>query len=160
MTLSTRIRIRCVECGDCLIWQGVSNRGKNPQIRVNGKTLSVRRVLWEEKNGPCPTGKHIATTCETRNCVSHTEPQTRKQIARRVADTGVYANIVRCAKIAATKQKQVGLLPAQIEDVRFGGGSLREAALRNGISKGAAGFIRRGQRWKDYSSPFGGLGAR
>lgn len=160
-TLTDRIHARCIEDGDCLVWQGYSVRGKYPQIRVGDKSLSVRRVLWEEKHGCVPDGKEVAVTCETRNCVAHIKPMTHKDVGKRTAATGVYASPVRCAKIAATRRAQVSdLTPEQVADVRYGGGSLAEAAQRNGISKGAAGFIRRGERWKEYSTPFAGLGAR
>jgi len=158
--LTDRIRLKCIECGDCLIWQGSAVNGKHPQMRIEGHTRSVRRVWWEQENGPVPEGKEIAATCETRNCISHTEPQTRAKIAKRTAATGVFARPARCAKLAAQKQAKSKLTYEQAMDVRFGGGSLREAALRNGITKGAAGFIRRGERWKEYGTHWAGLGKR
>lgn len=160
-TLAERVRLRCIECGDCLIWQGSSSRGKHPQIKIAGHTVSVRKALWVEKHGPVPDGMEVAQTCETRNCVEHIEAQTRKKIARRVAATGVYASPTRCAKIAAAKRESnSGLTREQAMDIRYGAGTLQEAADRHGISRVSAGCIRRGERWKEYGGVFAGLGAR
>lgn len=156
--LANRVRMRCIDCGGCLVWQGISSRGKHPQISIAWRTVGVRKALWEEKNGPLPDGYEIAVTCETRNCVKHFAPMTRKEIGARTAATGVYANPVRCAKIAAAKQKASAVLDMDaVRDIRYGPGTLQEAADRHGISKSQAGFIRRGDRWKEYSSPFAGL---
>jgi hypothetical protein len=157
-TIAERVALHCIGCGGCMVWQGSSSKGKHPQMRIKGRTVSVRKALWEEQHGKLPAGHEVAATCETRNCVTHYAKMTRKQIGARTAATGVYANPVRCAKIAATKQKASGVITREIvQDIRYGPGSLQEAADRHGISKSQAGFIRRGERWKEYSSPFAGL---
>jgi hypothetical protein len=90
--------------------------------------------------------------------VSHYKKMTRKEIGARTAATGVYANPVRCAKIAATKRKASEVVTMEmVQDIRYGPGSLQDAADRHGISKSQAGLIRRGQRWKEYGGHFAGL---
>lgn len=157
--LLERVRLRCIECADCLVWQGSSAHGKHPQVRIKGRSISLRKALWEEEHGrPLPAGYEVAVTCETRNCIAHYKAMTHKQIAKRTAATGVYANPVRKAKISATKQAQsAALTREQVMDIRYGGGTLQEAADRHGISRARAGQLRRGDRWKDYSNPFTGL---
>lgn len=159
--LTKRIRARCIEDGDCLIWQGYSLSGRNPQIKYQGKVLLVRRVLWEAKNGPIPAGKHIAVTCSTPNCVHHIQAETCSETQKRAGEKGMYSTPQRCAKIAATKQAQCSPLTLeQVQDIRYGPGTAKDAALRHGVGHTTAAGIRRGDRWKEYSSPFTGLGAR
>jgi len=159
--LIDRIKDRCVMCGDCWLWRGYALHGDQPQIKIDGKAQSVRRVLYEAMHGPVPEGKEVARTCEHRNCVFHAEPQSHSKVGKRVAKTGVYANPARCAKIAATKRRDEARITwEQAQEMRGCSETLDEAAERYGISRTTVARIRRGQAWKDYSNPFSGLGAR
>jgi hypothetical protein len=158
--LIERIRLRCVECGDCWVWKGAAVEDKHPQIKVNGRVLSVRRALYEAMHGPVPADREVAATCETRKCVIHAEPQTHSRIGRRVAKTGVYANPVRCANLANSKRTGSRLDAEKVADIRYGGETLLAVAQRYGITEGYASRIRRNLNWKEYGSPFAGLGAR
>lgn len=162
--LLQRIHMKCVEDGDCLLWMGTRGGGPRgtPQIRDNGRLLSVRRVLYEHEHGPLPQGMTAAAICESPACVRHIAPRTRSQIAQMVADTGVFAQPARCAKIAATKRAAAGRLTLeQAMDVRYGAGTAAEKAAEYGISRYLAAAIRRGERWKEYGhNPFSGLGQR
>lgn len=157
--LIERIHARCIEEGDCLIWQDYSKDGKHPQIKIAGKVYYVRKVLWGAQNGEMPAGKVLAKTCETRNCVCHTEPQTVSEIQTRVGATGVFSTPQRGAKIAAAKRAACGKISMeQALDIRNGAASVKEMAKRYGICPSLAGGIRRGERWKEYgANPFAGL---
>lgn len=159
--LAARIHGRCIEDGDCLIWQGCAVKGKSPQMRINGTTLSVRRLLWEALHGPVPDGKQVARTCECVLCVRHIAPETYGKVARRAAAAGGQVSPARRAKISATKTAAAGkLTPAIIADIRSSAESGAQKAREYGISKSLACAIRRGAKHKDHSSPFAGLGAR
>lgn len=155
------IESRCVECGDCLVWQGYMHGGKHPQFRRNGTVMYARLEWWKAKNGPVPAGKNIAHTCETRGCICHTEPQTISKIQKRVGATGVYSTPARCKKISAHKRATMGkLTDEQVHELRTSNEPASHLAERFGICASNASSIRRGERWKDYSNPFNGLGAR
>ena len=159
--LIARIHQRCIECADCLVWQGHSLAGKHPQMKVKGKVLYVRRVLYEIQHGEIPAGRVVAVTCETRNCVVHIAARTISDVQTRLGAAGVYSGVARRAKIAATKRAACSpITMEQALDIRYGSGTLDEAAARHGISKSSAGYIRRGERWKDYSNPFAQLCAQ
>lgn len=160
--LVERVRSRCVEEGDCWIWQGArAGCAMNPQISINGEKLYVRRVVYEAISGePVPKNRGVSTSCRTGCCVNpdHLVMTTTRARAVTAGAEGKYSGVVRAAKIAANKRALLSpLTPEKVADIRFGGGTHQEAAERNGVSRWTVGAIRRGERWKDYSSPFAGL---
>ena len=81
---------RCIEEGDCWIWQGACDGHGKPQVRHLGKTVYVRRLMRELKDGRrIPTGKVVACKCGMDKCVSPahtviTDHQGRADLAKRV----------------------------------------------------------------------------
>lgn len=157
--LVARIRLRCIECGDCLLWQGcMSGAGKSqPQIGVGKKRLNVRRIMWEHAHGQAAGSRGISVDCGNVRCVKHLVATTVQQRVRKASAEGKYSTLRRKAKIAGTRRAQSGIDPQKVHDIRYGGGTGREAAERNGVSESTASAIRTGKRWADYASPFAGL---
>lgn len=160
--LEQRIRAKCIEDGDCLVWQGASCHGTHPNMRIDGKIVYVRKAWHELKRGPLPKGKIAAHACETRNCICHTEALTFSEIQRRVGAKGLYSRPERAAKIAATKRAQVGKWSMEIaREIRNGDLPIAYYAEKHGMDPAVAARIRRGEAWKEYeSNPWRGLGAR
>ena len=156
--LMDRIRARCREDGDCLIWTGAMNE-RGPVVTVDRKQLSVRRVAWEERNGkPFPTGKVASVDCEDKACIEHIVPRTRSQLNARTNRR--HSSIARAAKVSATKRQNSKLSDADVIEIRMTDRPMKEIAAEKGISTVYAYLIRRGDFRRDYSSPFAGLGAR
>jgi hypothetical protein len=40
-----------------------------PAAKHDGKTVYVKRLLWEQENGPIPEGAVVISTCGQRTCV-------------------------------------------------------------------------------------------
>ncbi len=161
MSLIERIHARCIEEGDCWIWQGgcAGKCREQPQISIDGQKLYVRRVLYTLRR-QIPIGKGITTTCQTFRCVNpaHLAESTKAQRMLRAAAQGKFSSTVRRAKIAANKQAlHSKLTREQAMEIRYSDGNTRETAKAYGISASLVSCIRRGIRWREYSSPFAGL---
>lgn len=78
------IRQRCVQEGDCLVWQGAKSTGGYGIIGIRGAHRPVHRVVYEYFHGAVPPGldlDHVhARGCRSRACcnVDHLEPVTRR----------------------------------------------------------------------------------
>jgi hypothetical protein len=55
--------------GDHWVWTGATTAG-NPCVKHQGRKVMVRRLHWEQKNGPVPDGCRLHLTCDQRNCVN------------------------------------------------------------------------------------------
>jgi len=155
-----RIMSRCTECGDCLLWPGAmgGRQRETPQVSIGGQCVNVRRLVWAHEQA-IPLGKRgVSNTCGNKRCIKHLAPTTASQRSKKAGQEGKFSGIARCAKIARTKRAQTSqLTPEKVSDILHGGGTLIEAAMRNGVSKSVAASVRQGRTWRDYSSPWAGL---
>lgn len=53
----------------CLVWTGNINSGGYGLIKVNNKTASAHRVIWEYYRGVVPKGLVVDHICRVRHCV-------------------------------------------------------------------------------------------
>lgn len=53
---------------DCLAWILGRDQDGYGLVKLNGKSLRVHRVVWEEFYGPIPDGKIILHTCDYPPC--------------------------------------------------------------------------------------------
>ena len=51
-----------------LLWKGGLANG-HPAVKHNGKTVYLRRLLWEEVYGPIPEGSVVTSSCRVRTCI-------------------------------------------------------------------------------------------
>lgn len=157
------VRLRSVECGDCLRWNSsTSSNGGLPVMYFNGKSNQfVRRVLWTALHGELPAGHVVTTSCGDKLCVApdHLEATTKKVSARRAGKRGAYSNPAKIRKGVQTKLEKSWINDEVVAQVRTARTS-KEAAEVTGVSLSYAKAIRSGlyRTWK--SNPFSGLGAR
>lgn len=161
-----QILARCTECGDCLLWPGMKDSAGKPLMRLPGSRAPhpVRRVILRAE-GRWVEGRLAGNTCGRIDCVApaHAVALTRGQLVRQaVRRTGYHLDPVRNAKIAAAKRAEVGRLndPALRQAVIECELSHRAAAARFGISATTVGEIKRGEIYRQYGTPWQGLGAR
>ena len=103
-------------------------------------------------------GVVIVETCGTHHCLQHIEPMSRSDMTARAAERcGVYRLPTFRMKQAAQKRAKSKLTMDDVMDIRYGPGSLREAAARHGISKSSAWVIRSGKQWTEIGGMFSGL---
>lgn len=156
------ILARTVEEGDCRIWHGYVT-SKTPQVDVDGKMMSVRRLIVRLQGRPENKGAFYGVKCGTYLCVcpEHIIQLTRKQHSThmaKAANDGA-ANIIRKVKITAHKRASGKLDMDTAREIRVKEGTYRDIAKEYGISHSLVGHIKRGRYWKETSNPFAGLGA-
>lgn len=54
-----------------LIWTGALANGR-PATKHEGKTVYVKRLIWEQEHGPIPDGMVIVSRCGERTCIEPT----------------------------------------------------------------------------------------
>jgi hypothetical protein len=88
-------------------------------------------------------------------------PSNWSTIGKIAGAAGAFSNVNRCAKIAkAKRERDAKLTVEQVREIRESQESQRKIAKRMGVGKNVIQGIRNGTAWRDYSSPFTGLGAR
>lgn len=166
-----RIKSRCVECGDCLLWTGkVYARNGHPAATevIDGESryVGVRRRAYEEYHGVTLTRAQQVTTCDRPACVAkaHLEVLTISEKARRMhANMNAGAKLARGKKISQTVRKTLGkVTPEQVAAVLESEDGPYVTARRLGINGVVASRIKNGESYRDYEerNPFAGLGAR
>lgn len=155
--LADRIRSRCIEEGDCLLWQGALSVDGVPRFFMNGQSVSLRRLLWVERHGELSPKVRIGVKCRAQRCV---EPK-HLVIRHRSEDIkGLRRSPAFKAKIAATKRAKSRFTPELIASIRSS--PLNNSALGRelGLNQAVIAKIRNHEVWKDYTSPMFGLGER
>lgn len=151
-----RVLGRTREVGGCLEWAGHTSLGKWPQIRVEGKLYPVRRLVWQLVRGATRSDLWITNKCNNPLCVNpdHLIAHTRGK-----AMTGNTRPAAHRAKIAAAKRAKSALTMEMVREIRSSDDSNPDLAARYGISASYVSHLRNTPAlWKDYSSPFAGLG--
>lgn len=146
-------------CG-CTNWTGYIHGGRGPFTRMVGqdRPVSVRRFIWERKNGDLKTVEVIKMTCENPACIN---PKHMKKVLINSHRKGEVKPIATRMRIAVAMRKLRKLSMEDAQAIRASTEDLKTAAERYGVTRSNISFIRRGKTFRDYSaSPFAGLGAR
>lgn len=162
MKIIDRVMKNATEDMDCLIWRRSSCNG-HPAMRVDGKTMLVRRVLWEELNGVIPAGQIIRASCGDIRCVNpdHLSLTSYARLAKELGAMGIMSGKVRSAAIAKAKQaKALAINHEIVRDIRTSSASGVELSKQYGISQNLVSKVRLHKCWKEWTNnPFAGLGA-
>lgn len=152
------------EIGECLIWNGAtSSRGGYPIIKLSGCDCQlVRRVAFVLAGGVLLPRQPVDVTCNERLCVNpdHLRASTTAKIAAKAAAQGKFSSMARGAKIAAARRTKAKLTIEQARVIRLSDESGPVLAERYGVNRSCINGIKAGTRWRDYTNPFVGLGAR
>lgn len=141
-----------------LIWKSHAQAGKRPQWRFDGRTRSVRRVIYELVYGRIKRGRQIGVKCGCELCVhpDHLVARTASEINR-----GKKLPLSTKFKIARAKQVKSGLLnDEQAHEIRMSDEASGVLAVRHGISPSYVRDIRRGRRRAGIFSPWAALAAK
>jgi hypothetical protein len=155
-----KIHARCIECGDCWLWQG-AGADKVPLVRSPGRgpLVPVRRVVLELRG--ITVGNRLAIpSCGNPQCVApgHAKAATRAQLNQMTTDRLRYQQRAsRNAKISQKARARASLDEAKVAEIRASDLPQRALAAIYGVSQSTIGEAKNGANWKDYSSPFLGL---
>lgn len=158
--LMDRIRARCVEEGECLLWQGTLAAGCAPSIRHDGDTVSIRRWLWVQMGKKLTAnGGAIKAKCRNPRCVA----EGCLIAGKRGPDVGRKHRPSTKLKAAALIRARSSLTLADVQEIRLSDAPTRELAERFGKAMNHIQAIRKGTQWNpalDGMTPFVGLGGR
>lgn len=163
----TRIKSKCVEDGDCLLWTGkVNARNGSPMGTewIDGKDcyVGIRRRAYEEYYGvTLGKGDQIAT-CGNPACLAkkHLECITVSERVRRMhARMDAATKIKRSKALAEAAQSATGKVsPEIVAAIRESEDGPYVSAKKLGVNGVVASRIKRGVSYRTYeASPFAGL---
>lgn len=157
-----RIRLRCIECGDCWLWQGAtstSEASRRPAMNHQGKVNSVRRVLAVDMGLQLLNGRRASNSCANSLCVSpdHLTEMTPAAVQRRTAElTGHQRRPTRNARMRDAHASKLTMELAR--EIRASPLTQQQAADHYGVSKVVIWRIRNHLSWREYeTNPFAGL---
>lgn len=159
------IRARTVEVGDCWIWQQATSSTGYPIIKPTGQPCQlVRRLVVALDDRPAEPRQPVASLCNDRRCVNpaHLYPSTPRQIGRQAAARGAFAGPIRARRVAlAQRASPRAKLTMEIaRAIRASTAPAWQEAARYGVNKSLIKAIRAGRAWREYSSPWAGMGSR
>lgn len=158
-----RIRERCIEDGDCWIWQGMvrshAPRIWSPELR---EYLPVRAVIVDQQQRRRPGAAYFGSSCGNPLCVHpdhivQRTPSQQQSHKSRMASSGA-SLAIRTRKTAASMQAKAGKLTMeQAREIRASDATLRVLSQTYGVSIEVARRVRIGRSWKEAANPFAGL---
>lgn len=168
MTPMQKIMAKTVKDGACQLWTGGMVRGTYPRMYavVNGKQtqISVRRVVWNLHNkGELAPNEIISMRCENDSCLNHRhmERATKADAARRGWAKPGQKMLRSMAALRIVKNPKLDIHKAREMRARLGEGAKQEdVAQEFDVSQAMVSRVAMNQSWKDYSTPWAGLGAR
>ena len=166
MTPEERLKVihsRCIEDGPCWIWQGATDGHGRPQMRHEGRSAYVRRVVRVLVDGAAvPANRVVAARCGNKGCISPdcSIVATHKQKAKMGAERGSYTNIKKTIKAMVTKRAKSRYSDELVHQIRMAPPPATRISRETGVSLSHVKGIRRGAARRDLSNPFAGLGAR
>lgn len=158
--LMAAIAERSVEEGECVLWLGGS--AKVPHVHIQGKKTNIRMLLALLRGDPIVPGSFFGCSCGNPKCIAeeHIAQRSRKQHAAHFGKQGAYSGPAKTAKMAATKRAKSKLDDEKVAAIRASTKTLKELGEEFGVASSYVGYIRAGKLWKNYASPFAGLGSR
>jgi hypothetical protein len=166
MTLE-RIKARCEEDGDCLLWTGKLHKNGSPSATefLDGKDcyVAIRRRAYESYRRVKLRKDQVITTCSDPRCLAkaHLECITIGERSRRAhVAMDAATKIRRSMSISAAQKGKAKLTKEQVAAIKNSEDGPYVTARRIGVSGVVASRIVRGLSYRDYvASPFTGLGA-
>lgn len=166
--LMMRVVMNIEDDGECWMWTGAVNQQGHPIIHLRHPVyghegcLTVRRYVFLLANGFLLPRQPIGCTCGEKLCVNpaHQYQSSVSKIAKIAAKNGAWKGVDRAIKISRAKRSTAKLDAEKAMEIRMSSDSGPVLAARYGVNKSLVNAIKNGLLWKDYGTPFSGLGAR
>lgn len=160
MTLEA-IRLRCIECGDCLLWQGATTGRGHPQFKYGehaGKSL--RRIVYTHHNPQNPIGARVVSVrCKEPTCLSpdHLYLRNKSAVSAQMARDPA-TKLRRSISMGRHAQAVRGKITMEIaRQIRASSDICKVEAEKWGIHFSLVSKVRRNHAWIDRANPFAGL---
>lgn len=154
--LIDRIRHKCVEEGDCLLWQGAMSSGYSPTMRIDGTHINIRQAIYRESGREIPKGKGVVCRLGVRRCVAEEHLKT----VNRGSKPGTKWTPAQRARMAVTSQARSSLDWEKVNEIRASEMPSERIAEMYGVADRTIRAIRSGKTWVMTPGVFTGLGAR
>jgi hypothetical protein len=154
---------KCVEVGDCRIWTGKKTDTGYPRMSRRGRWFIVRREFAELKLGRKLEPREVASCkCGDPACLEwgHIRVVDIQQVRAEAGAAGKYSTPTKAIRLALAKRRSAKIDMETAREIRESSEASEVEAAKHGISPSMVRRIRANQKWRDYSSPFAGLGAR
>lgn len=152
---------KTMEEGECMVWTGYIGNYV-PQISHAGKVVAVRRLLLELGGRTVKATEYAIASCGNTSCVNpdHIILRTASQHGKAMTKfaRNEHARSAKLSTIARATRAKLDI--DQARAIRSSDETGPVLAERYGVNRSVIARIRRNVVWKDYSSPFVGLGAR
>ena len=166
--LMMRVVMNIEDDGECWMWTGALNQQGHPIIHLrqpvygHSGCLTVRRYVFLLTNGFLLPRQPIVCKFGEKRCVNpdHMRQSSISEIGKAAAKNGAWQGLDRAIKISRAKRATSKLDAEKAMEIRCSDEPGPVLASRYGVDKSLVSSIRRGVIWRDYSSPFAGLGAR
>ena len=159
-----RVRERCKDDAGCWIWQNATSKAGYPLMKPSGRRCLLVRRWVMELVGLDPAGKLVTASCGDKRCCNpeHLYTSTHAAIAKQAAKRGAFSSATRAAKIAKARRAGANtkLTEAIAAEIRASSDTHKTLAARYSVSTATVWRIRSGAGWKNYASPWAGMGAR
>lgn len=151
---------RTVEEGDCRIWTGAGK--KLPHLNTSKGRINVRLLVLQASGSQIRANCVLGCSCGNEKCIelTHIRQRSRKEHASYFGRLGAYSSPAKIAKMASTKRKSSKLDDRKVAEIRASEDSALKLSAIYGVAPSYITSIRAGKLWKNYASPFAGLGAR
>jgi len=148
---------RCEAVEHCLEWRRRAIEGRYPVTRIRGRHWYVRRLVWMLTRERAPKrGLDVCAGCGNPLCVHPDHLEMRVPASR---TRGEPKSERHRRMTALAMRKRSTLTEDDVRAIRESEASNAEIDAQYGLFEGHALRIRTGRLWRDYSSPFAGLGA-
>lgn len=145
------LRERCRAEGKHLIWMRSCSNSTDPRAGLGGKIINVRREAWALAHGRTPRANHcVETACEHELCVL---PACMVEVSRSVVNSRRRLTLAGRARFAAAVRARSKVTPDIAAAVRASNDSSYVEARRHNLHPTTVQAIRRGDTWRDFSSP-------
>lgn len=155
MDIIERIHLNCLECGECKLWDGYTNKAGHPV--VFGAT--GRRKVWEAAYGPIPPGKLVTVDCDQARCLEpeHLKLTTKSKVSK-LSNARPSVKAKRAASNAKTAQDNLGKITMDTaRKIRASDRTGADWAEELGCSAALISHVRCNRSWKEADNPFAGL---
>lgn len=155
------ILARTDEVGQCLEWQGIMTHG-TPQVRINGKLLSVRRFIRALQGKPTSANVFLVPSCGNSKCVlpDHIMDRTKAKHMQLIGKLVQHNHPVRVAKLQKVKASERVLDDKGLAVVLTDPRCAQDVADELRVSKSLVNRIRKGTAYRQVNAaenPFSGL---
>lgn len=147
-----RVLSRCIEEGDCQLWQGSVDGGGYAQARIDGKIARVARWVLEDMLGRPIRPKRVATPkCGNRNCCSKlclSEATVSKVMKKVLANKIPSPTEVANRRAALIRQGRTVLTMEKARELRSRTESGAKLEAEFGCHRDTINKARAGKSWK------------